>query len=37
MIQKKNNYLKSIIHFLIQAGVMVALLVGVSIFHRACI
>ena len=34
MIQKKNNYLKSIIHFLIQAGVMVALLVGVSIFHR---
>ena len=34
MIQKKNNYLKSIIRFLIQAGVMVALLVGVSIFHR---
>ena len=34
MIQKKNNYLKSIIRFLIQAGVTVALLVGVSIFHR---
>ena len=34
MIQKKNNYLKSITPFLIQAGVTVALLVGVSIFHR---
>ena len=33
MVQKKNNYLKSIIRFLIQIGVVAALLMGFSIFH----
>ena len=33
MVQKKNNYLKSIIRFLIQVGVAAALLMGFSIFH----
>ena len=33
MVQKKNNYLKSIIRFLIQIGVVAVLLMGFSIFH----
>ncbi len=33
MVQKKNNYPKSIICFLIQIGVAAALLMGFSIFH----
>ena len=33
MVQKKNNYLTSIIHFLIQVGVVAVFLMGVSIFH----